>query len=74
MFLLLQISADDIAGAHKNSILKSSLNLIRAGFSERAKGERERGFKNHSLFFLLWPLARKWDPQHNSNDRAQAGR
>lgn len=54
MVLLLQISADDIAGTHThtNSILKPLLNLIKASFgeSERPRGKK-RGFSKSFTFF-----------------------
>lgn len=57
MVLLLQISADDIAVAHKNSILQPLLNLIRDSFraSFGGAGEKERVSKLLT-FFSSGPL------------------
>lgn len=71
MVLLLQISADDIAVRRKNPIIKPLRNLIRASFveSERAKEEKNRASEITHLFFLLWPSAKKWEPQYNVRGR-----
>lgn len=43
MVLLLQISSDDIAVAHKTSILKPAQNLIRASFGESERAKEKGG-------------------------------